>query len=74
MLRLTGPLPIRRVELDLLGDGMAEQRIYADDLRDVAALYLRPLREGRFQLQVRITDAGGCADATGASRPVTVRP
>lgn len=73
-MRLIGAAPIRRIDLDLLGDGMVEQRIYADDLRDLAAMYLRPQRIGRFQLQIRIADANGCTDVTGVAREVRVQP
>lgn len=72
-IRVTGAAPVRILDLDLLGDGQPGQRIYADDLRDVAALYLRPRVAGRFQLQLQAFDADGCGDTTGVAREVRVQ-
>lgn len=74
-LTLTGGRPITTLEIDLLGDGLpAPTQIHADDLRDIAAVRFRPARAGRFELQVRVTDAAGCTGATTVRRVIDVGP
>jgi hypothetical protein len=72
LLGVEGRVPVRRLDLDLLGDGVDAQRLVGEDLRDVGGIWLRPSQAGEYQLQIRAEDACGRLDQTGASRPVKV--
>ena len=65
---------MRSVTVDLLGDGLpAPTVVEGTDLRAIAALRFRPAVAGTLELQLRATDAAGCAAATGLRREVRVR-
>lgn len=66
-------VPVPVLDVDLLGDGRGGTELRGIDLRLVAGVFVVPDVVGTYQLQVRVTDACGRSDATGAARPVTVR-
>lgn len=62
-----------RLEVDLLGDGVAAPTIVTgDDLRLVVALAFTPEKAGTYSVQVRAVDEAGCEGATGLRRDVVI--
>lgn len=71
---VTGPEPVVRLEVDLLGDGLPGVTLVGEDLRAVAAVRVPMRQAGTFRWQVRVWDRCGGHDATQRLRQVTVRP
>jgi hypothetical protein len=70
---LNATLPVTRVVIDLMGDGLAAPTtVQGVDLRPVVGLVFRPEARGTFELQLRATDACGREGVTGLKREVRV--
>lgn len=75
--RLVGPVPIRRLTLDLLGDGRIGRTVHfltPDDGRDWFSMAFRAFRTGVFELFAEVEDADGCLASTGLQRIIEVVP
>lgn len=74
---VTGPRRVTRVLVDLLGDGEPGWQLTFDepfDGRNIRGLSIRPWRVGTFNLSISAEDEEHCTGATGAPRPINVRP